>query len=206
MKKESKRYYISTFIMALAFVLILNIITHAGGNYLISNSLEMEGVWAQEFEIFLYKGKTFIVGNYVLDVVAIFAFPLFFVFIFWLVDFLVNKLKSKKRKAEEEAKMKYDEFINEISRKMNESNAFNVEDYRHFRENQKFQETLKKLYMIYSEGENENLSYVLLERKFRKGTKEKEAIDFLIAFTKEKRAEKEITVTPEEKEEKNEQL
>ena len=204
MKKESKRYYISTFIMALAFVLILNVITHAGGNYLISENIQMEGIWAEEFEIFLYKDKTFIVGNYFLDVIAIVVFPLFFVFIFWLVDFLVNKLKSKKRRAEEEAKMKYDEFINEISRKMNESNAFNVEDYRHFRENQKFQEALKKLYMIYSEGENENLSYALLERKFRKGTKEKEAIDFLIAFTKEKRIEKETTVTPEEKEEKNE--
>ena len=203
MKKESKRYYISTFIMALAFVLILNVITRAGGTYLISGNIEMDGVWAQEFEIFLYKDKTFIVGNYVLDLIAIFVFPLFFVFIFWLVDFLVNKLKSKKRRAEEEAKMKYDEFINEVSRKMNESNAFNVEDYRHFRENQKFQETLKKLYMIYSEGETETLSYALLERKFKKGSKEKQAIDLLIAITKEKSAEKETN--PEKEEEvKNE--
>ena len=100
--------------------------------------------------------------------------------------------------------MKYDEFINEVSRKMNESNAFNVEDYRHFRENQKFQETLKKLYMIYSEGETETLSYALLERKFKKGSKEKEAIDLLIAITKEKSAVKETTNTEEEKEEKNE--
>lgn len=203
MKKESKRYYISTFIMALAFVLILNVITHAGGNYLISGNIEMDGVWAQEFEIFLYKDKTFIVGNYVLDLIAIFVFPLFFVFIFWLVDFLVNKLKSKKRRAEEEAKMKYDEFINEVSRKMNESNAFNVEDYRHFRENQKFQETLKKLYIIYSEGETETLSYALLERKFKKGSKEKQAIDLLIAITKEKSTEKE-TNTEKEEEVKNE--
>ena len=199
MKKDSKRYYLSTFIRALAFVLILTVITHAGGNYLISNEMKMDGVWAGEFQIFLYKDKTFIVGNYIIDIGAIFIFPLFFVFVFWFIDFLVNKLKSKKRKAEEEAKMKYDDFINEVSRKMNESDAFNVEDYRHFRENAKFQDCLRKLYVIYSEGENENASYSLLERRFKKGSKEKEAIDFLIEFTKEKTKEKETT--PDVKEE-----
>ena len=204
MKKDSKRYYLSTFIMAFAFIFILTIISHAGGGYLISGSITFEGIWADTFQNFLYKDKTFIVGNYVLDIIAIFVFPLFFVIIFWLIDFLTKKLKSKKRRAEEEEREKYDEFINGVSKEMNATDKFNVEDYRHFRENQKFQECLKKLYLIYKEGETPNVNYALLERKFNKNSKEREAIDFLIDYTKRKRDEIESSNTPKTEEEKNE--
>lgn len=204
MKKEKNRYYLSVYIMSFAFILILTIISHINGEYLISGNLEMNGIFAEEFEIFLYKDKTFVTGKYIIDIVSIFIFPFLFLFMFWLIDVVLKLLKGKKKRQAEIEQMKYDEFIKNISREMNASDAFNVEDYRHFRENAKFQETLKRFYSIYQEGENANISYSLLERKFNKGSKEREAVTFLIPYVKKLREEKLANETPNEKEEKDE--
>ena len=64
--------------------------------------------------------------------------------------------------------------------------------------------TLKRFYSIYQEGENANISYSLLERKFNKGSKEREAVTFLIPYVKKLREEKLANETPNEKEEKDE--
>ena len=189
MKKNNFKYYLSTFLMVFAFVIILLIMAHSKGNYFIGTSIEPKGKWAEEYHVFLYKNQTFIKGKYFVDLIAIIAVPLFFALMFAFVDFITNALKSKKKKAKETEEAKYDKFIDGIGAKLNETKMFNPEDFRHFRENNKFQECLKKLYQIYVNGETKEVNYFLLLRKFEKGTSERKAIEYLINYTEKLRGD-----------------
>jgi len=192
MKKRTPAYYLAVFGMLFAFMFILGIVSHAKGTYLVYNSLTTSGIWSTEFSIFLYSGKTFILGPYLLDWAAIIVMPASLVLIFWLIDFSTGKLKGKKQKESEI----YESFVDSIGAELNGTHLFNVEDYRHFRENAKFQECIKTLYYIYDKGADDNHNYPLILRKFEKGTKERDAVEYLITFT-----EKKILVKPPKKEE-----
>lgn len=200
MKKGTPKYYILTFLMVFVFMTILMIISHAKGNYLISGTIATSGVWAKEFSIFLYKGHTYKLGLYLIDIGSIILFPVVFTMIFFLIDLGTGKIGNKKKQAAEKEEKKYETFIDEIGATLNTTHQFDVEDFRHFRDNAKFQEALKNLYKIYTDGENEstNNTYFLIARKFEKGTKEREAVEYLITFTEQKRKEKPVVETPVE--------
>ena len=187
MKKEKFKYYISTFFMVFAFVIILLVMAHVRGNYFIGTNIEVKGKWAEEYHVFLYKNQTFIKGKYFVDLISLIAVPLFFSLMFAFVDFVTNALKSKKKKEKEKEESKYDAFVDGIGAKLNETRIFNPEDFRHFRENSKFQECLKKLYQIYKNGETDEVNYFLVLRKFAKGTNERKAIECLVDYTKNMR-------------------
>jgi len=194
MKKKTFKYYLMTYIMVFVFLIILEVISHSKGDYLISSALEIKegSIWASEFSIFIYKNVSFVVGKYVVDILCALIFPALMAFVFWLIDFVMDKIKSKPKKDDPKMDEKYyEDFVDEIGSKLNKTHKFNVEDFRHFRENTKVQECLKKLYQIYKSGETEENNYRLVLRKFDKGTQEREAIEYLIAFTETKRKEKE---------------
>jgi len=190
MKKRNFKYYISTFFMVFAFVIILLVMAHARGNYFIGTNISVSGKWAEEYHVFLYKNQTFIKGKYFVDLISLIAVPLFFSLMFALVDFVTSALKSKKKKEREKEETKYDAFIDGIGVKLNETKLFNPEDFRHFRENDKFQECLKKLYTIYKNGETKEVNYFLVLRKFDKGTSERKAIEYLVTYTEKLRNNK----------------
>ncbi len=190
MKRGTFKYYLITFLMVFVFMVIIMIVSHARDTYLISASINVKGVWANEFSIFLYKNRTFLLGKYLLDLLMLFVFPLIFTMVFVIIDLAMGRLRTKKNKEASDSKEAYDKFIDEIGIELNKTRKFNVEDFRHFRSNVKFQGCLNTLYEIYKNGETENKSYLLLLRKFDKGTKEKEAMEYLVTFTERKRKEK----------------
>ena len=97
--------------------------------------------------------------------------------------FSLTFFKTKKKALEEEDNKKYDTFVDTIGSELNKVKAFTVEDFRHFRENPKLQDCLKRLYDVYLYGEKEGSNYFLILRKFDKGTTERNAVEYLVTFT-----------------------
>lgn len=190
MKKGTFKYYLVTFAMVFVFMAVLMVVQHAKGAYLVSDSISVSGVWANEISIFLYKSNTYKLGLYLIDIAALIVFPVVFTTLFFLIDLATGKIANKKKKGQAQEQEKYEHFVDDIGATLNSTHKFNVEDFRHFRDNQKFQDCLKNLYKIYIEGESETNSYYLILRKFDKGTQEREAIEYLITFTEKKHKEK----------------
>lgn len=191
MKRRTFKHYLIVYAISFAFMVVLAVIAYmrtdantGSHQYLVSSSLQVSGAMAETFTLF---GKVFVLGLFLLDMVAVFFFPAALAIIFYLLD--LGRGKVGKKKTEEIEKEKYENFIDSIGKTLNQTHKFNVEDFRHFRENKKFQECLKHLYEIYLNGETEELSYFTLLRKFDKGTQEREAMEFLITFTERKRVE-----------------
>lgn len=191
MRQKTFKHYLLTFGMVFVFMLILEIISHSKGIYLLSGSLEPaeDSVWANTFSIFLYKDKEFVIGNYLIDILSLLIFPTLIAAIFFLIDFITGKIRKNRKVTPEVDKRLFEEFVEAIGSKLNKTHKFNAEDFRHFRENTKMQDCLKKLYEIYKYGEKEENNYHLVLRKFEKNTKEREAIEYLVAFTETKRKE-----------------
>jgi len=204
MKKGTLKYYLSTFAMSYVFVLLLTIVSHSRGAYFVSGNLDFSGNMAREITCFLYKGHTFVYGRFLIDEIGLIVFPIIFTFMFFLIDLLTKLIKGKKKREQEENERKYDEFVDDIGNELNRTHIFNQEDFRHFRENKKFQECLQKLYKIYTDGENEEVNYALVLRKFEKNTVERKAIEFLVVYTEKRRKLKETTSDENKKEEVNE--
>ena len=111
---------------------------------------------------------------------SLWALPLIFILIYYLSDLILDKVFNRKKKVNKE-----DEFIQEIAKRMNDSNEFLLEDFRRLQINPKFQETLKIGYQIYLNGENENFNIDKIERKFKKESIEKRATKHIINYLKE---------------------
>ncbi|MDD4069125.1 MAG: hypothetical protein PHF05_01610 [Candidatus Izemoplasmatales bacterium] len=110
------------------------------------------------------------------EVSSLWALPIIFIVIYYGSDALLDKMFNKKKEVKE------DIFINEIVKRMQDANEFLVEDYRRLQNNQKFQESLKIAYKIFSEGESELYTIDKLSRKFKKDTIESKAIDYVIDY------------------------
>ena len=191
MEKRKFTYYLLVYGLSFVVMLMLMIFSYTRINnetgeygYFVSNSINVSGSMAEEFAMF---GRSFKIGLFLIDIAALVLFPLALSLVFFLLDLGRGKIgKQSKEKTDAES---YEKFIDNIGTTLNQTHKFNVEDYRHFRENKKFQECLRSLYEIYVNGESDNYSYYLLMRKFDKGTKERDAIEFLITFAEQKRKE-----------------
>lgn len=121
------------------------------------------------------------------EVYTLWFMPPFFVFFYWGSDAIILKITNRKKKVDYEAK-----FLETISEKMRDSEEFLVEDFRRLQINVKFQEDLKKAYLIYKNGEDEVFNIKKLENKYRKNTIEKRAMKFVVDYLKEKKELPEI--------------
>lgn len=193
MKRHTFKHYLIVYSISFMFMVVLAVVAYlrvdqntGSHQYLISSSIPVSGIMAETFTLF---GKEFVFGLFLVDVTAMILFPAALAFVFFLLD--LGRGRAGKKKTEEVEKEKYENFIDSIGKTLNQTHKFNVEDFRHFRENKKFQDCLKHLYEIYLNGETQELSYFLLLRKFDKGTQEREAMEFLITFTERKRVEEE---------------
>lgn len=193
MKRHTFKHYLIVFFISLAFMIVLGIVAYSrkdiitgSHQYIVSSSVKVSGAMANTFNIF---GKEFVLGLFLIDMVAVFGFPLALTLVFFLLD--LGRGRVGKKKPEQIEKEKFESFVDSIGRTLNQTHKFNVEDFRHFRENSKFQEALKRLYNIYLNGETEECSYFSIMRKFNKGTQEREAMEFLITFTERKRVDEE---------------
>jgi len=119
-------------------------------------------------------------GTPVSDLSSLWVLPLIFIVIYMGSDMLLDKLFNKKKQINYEEK-----FVEEIAKRMRESNDFLVEDYRRLQINPKFQEALKIGYQIYLNGENEIYNIDKIERKFKKGTIEFKAIGYVLDYIRE---------------------
>ena len=191
MEKRKLSYYLIVYGLSFIVMLMLMIFSYTRVNaetgeygYFVSNSINVSGSMADEFFMF---GRSFKIGLFLIDTAALILFPLALTLVFLLLD--LGRGRVGKKSKEQSNKESYEKFIDDIGNTLNQTHLFNAEDYRHFRENSKFQECLKSLYDIYVNGESETHSYYLLMRKFDKGTKERDAIEFLITFAEKKRKE-----------------
>jgi len=114
------------------------------------------------------------------EVMSLWFLPLIFILIYYGSDSLMEKLFNKKKQVNYEEK-----FIEEIAKKMREDNAFLIEEYRRLQINEKFQESLKIGYEIYINGESDQFYINKLERKFKKGTIEHKAVQYVIDYIRE---------------------
>jgi hypothetical protein len=114
------------------------------------------------------------------EVMSLWFLPLIFILIYYGSDSLMDKLFNKKKQVDYEAN-----FIEEVAKRMREDNAFLIEEYRRLQLNDKFQESLKIGYEISKNGESELFNIKKLERKFKKGTIEFKAIQYVIDLLRE---------------------
>ena len=170
MKRHTFKHYLIVFLISLAFMIALAIVAYLRKDvntgthqYIVSSTINVSGTMAQTFTLF---GIEFVLGLFLLDMVAVVCFPLALTIIFLMID--LARGRAGKKKPEQIEKEKYETFIDGIGKTLNQTHKFNVEDFRHFRENKKFQECLKSLYQIYLNGETEECSYYLILRKFNK--------------------------------------
>jgi len=120
--------------------------------------------------------------------------PFFFTLIYYLGDVLSEKITKKRKKNTNNE----DQFLMDISKKMTESNAFQIEEFRRLRTSEKFQTQLHYAYWIFQNGEDEAHTMDLLQKKFRKDTLEGRAMEYVVAYLLEKKQEE--IATTEEKE------
>jgi len=172
MKKTGIKAYIPTFLMGIIFIGILTVMQETNGNFFFVQGL---------------VGSVSKAGLYVLDWVFVLVFAVLFTAIFVVIDLVTGKFKTKSKLFKEYEQKHFDDFVDKIGGELNKVKLFNVEDFRHFRENNKLQECLKKLYQIYLYGETEECNYFLVLRKFQKGSTERSAIEYLVTFTEKER-------------------
>ncbi len=148
------------------------------------------------FYAFLFLASLLILGGYTLyryftstveigDIWNLIVLPILFTGMYFLGDYVMQKITDKRKK------INYEElYLEAIGEQMRASKQFLIEDFRRLKENQKFQAALKYGYFIVQNGETDKISISHLEKKFDPRTLEGKALAFVVAYVREKAAEK----------------
>ncbi len=111
--------------------------------------------------------------------------PILFVALVYLFDSIMepffNRLAKGKKTNEQQ---QYQEFFQVLTNKVNTDCDFSIEDFRRLRENDRFQKALQQAFRILHDGETPELNFTLLEKKFKKNTREHEALEVVISEVK----------------------
>ena len=191
MKKRTFKHYLLVYGISFLVILVFAIFAYTRKNaegeygYLVANNIPVKGIFAEEFTMFNRPIKF---GLFLIDLALLFVFPLAVTLVFFLMDLGKGRAGKKKEEAHPNRES-FEMFIDSIGKTLNQTHKFNVEDFRHFRESEKFQNCLKSIYNIYVNGETEELTYYSIIRKFDKKTKERDALEFLVTFAEKKRLE-----------------
>ncbi len=103
--------------------------------------------------------------------------PLMFTSLLFVFDLIFDKLMPKRRKA---GNVKFDTYLKNTSKAIQNECNFSIEEYTKLRSNQKFQKALGQAFRVYDNGETKDLNIEFLKRKFKKGTNEYEAFQIVI--------------------------
>ena len=107
--------------------------------------------------------------------------PLMFTALLFVFDSIFDKIFTKKGN---KTHMKFDMYLKNASKAIQNECDFSIEEYTKLRSDQKFQKGLGQAFRVYDNGENNDLNFEFLERKFKKGTNEYEAFQIVIKEVK----------------------
>ena len=112
------------------------------------------------------------------QIVSYFPIPFAFVFFVFIFDRLFMLIFPKNEKKQADA---YNLFLVNSTEHLKTTGNYDIEDFKRFRSNEKFQRALKVLYKIETNGETDDANYKMIEKRFKKDTKEYNAIQSLIS-------------------------
>jgi len=108
--------------------------------------------------------------------------PLLFTFLLFVFDQIFDRIwPTKEKKTDDE----FNDFLIKTTSKVNEKLQLSIEDFRRLRENVRFQKSLYQAYQVYLIGETEEINYTFLNKKFKKDSKEYNALMIVIEEVKE---------------------
>lgn len=153
-QKKDFRYYLTIFGIA-----SLGIVIFTGVNWISAGSLD----------------NTLVIMALIL--------PISFTVFLFLFDKLLELIIPKKLKQKREL-TGFEQFAAKTNKVIEEQCGFSIEDYRKLQTNEKFQKTLRQVYKIMEDGETRDLTYAYLQKKFKKDTREFEALNIFISEAK----------------------
>lgn len=139
---------------------------------------------------FLLMG-IYVILNYLEDRLALenvwvyLLIPFVFTGLYWGGDTLLQKIRDKRQKVDY-----YGLFLDAVGERMRNSQAFLLEDFRRLQTSERFQDAVKTAYFIHQNGETEAIGLERLEKKFEKRSLEFKAMQYVVAYVREKRDEK----------------
>ncbi|QMS84971.1 hypothetical protein [Candidatus Xianfuyuplasma coldseepsis] len=111
--------------------------------------------------------------------------PIMFVGLVWLFDSLLEPFfKRIGRGKQTGVQEQYREFFTTLTNEVNTQCEFSIEDFRRLRENERFQKALQQSYKVMTEGETPDMNFTLLDKKFKKDSREYEAMQVVIKEVK----------------------
>ena len=103
--------------------------------------------------------------------------PVIFVGLMFVFDTIFDTILSRGKRKE---KSDFDAFARSCTLEIQKQCDFSLEDFRRLRQNSRFQKALQQAYRIKTEGETDELNMVVLEKKFKKNTREAIALEIVI--------------------------
>ena len=90
----------------------------------------------------------------------------------------------KKFRTNSPQKTEFQEFLDLVNEIVGKNMEFTLEEERRMRENVKFQKSLSQVFTIIKHGENDEITWDYLQKKFKKDSKEFEALNLVIESVK----------------------
>lgn len=118
------------------------------------------------------------------SIFAMFLIPVVFVGFLFIFDKIFNLLIPAKYKNLETQKTEYEVFLDQVNQIVGAHLEISLEESRKLRENERFQKSLSQVFTILKHGENNELSWEYLQKKFKKDSTEFEALNIIIESVK----------------------
>lgn len=115
---------------------------------------------------------------------TMFLIPVVFVGFLFIFDKIFNFILPARFKQQDVQKTEYEMFLEEVNKIVSNNMEVTLEEGRRLRESDRFQKSLSQVFTIIKHGENKALTYEYLQKKFKKDTKEYEAINLVIESVK----------------------
>lgn len=125
-------------------------------------------------------------GEFNADMLASMVYlPIMFVGLIWLFDSLLEPFFNRIGKGKTTiVQQQYRDFFTKLTNVVNTQCDFSIEDFRRLRENEKFQKALQQSFKVLTEGETPDMNFTLLDKKFKKDSREYEAMQVVIEEVK----------------------
>ena len=103
--------------------------------------------------------------------------PILFVGFMYVFDTIFDTIFGRKKKQKEKADK---DFFKVLTEAINRELDLSIEDFRRLRENERFQKALQQAHKIKDEGETDDMNFTLLTKKFKRNTREYQAMAIVI--------------------------
>ncbi len=114
------------------------------------------------------------------SVVYLLFLPVMFTGLLFIFDKLFGLIIPAKYKEGSGEMTEFEQFHGEVNALVDSSTSFSIEEYRRLRESVKFQKAISQVFTVKKHGENPELTWEYLSRKFKKGSNECVALNLII--------------------------